>query len=328
MTSINFASNNLVHWPLSESATLAGAYDDTRVPYSIFLTYNQSMSSVQFPPVAGDVTWVHFRLYFDDAIDGNFQSYAHYLIQVFDENANMLFRLNKISSFNPDWKCRLYLFHDSGSVTGDQQFNFNQSKMNTVDIRYELTGSLISLKLYVNGGLAKEIEYVGTAAFGKPVAMQIGAAFAKEPHKQHTSEFIVADGDTRNARLNLLRPTATGGENDWVGIATDLADNDPTSGMTSIAAEERQTLDLSTYVGAGNISALVLSTVALAGANAPQNMRHTVRMSAVNYDGPADLPLSEALSYGITDFQINPATSQPWTSADLATLEMGFISKP
>ena len=112
-----------------------------------------------------------------------------------------------------------------------------------------------------------------------------------------------------------------------MGIATDLADNDPTSGMTSIAANERQTLDLSAYTGAGNISALVVATVALAGANAPQNMRHTVRMSTVNYDGPSDIALGETLKYALTDFQINPGTSVPWISTDLTNLEMGFVSK-
>ncbi len=329
MTNITFASNNLVHWPLSELSTLADSFDATRVPYSIFLNYNQSMSSIEFGAVAGNVTWFHFRMYFTDAQDGNSNTYDFPLIQAFDANANLLFQMTKTMPFDPDWKVNLKLYHDGGSITGDQQFPFNQLKMNSVDIRYENNGTnLVNLKLYVNGGLAKELDYVGLSSFGKPVAMQLGAAFSTAGgDKQYVSEIIVADGDTRNARLNLLRPTAVGGETDWVGIATDLADDDPTSGMTSILANERQTLDLSAYTGAGNISALVISTVAIAGVNAPQNIRHTVRMSAVNYDGPADLPLSEALSYGITDFQINPATSQPWTSADLATLEMGFISK-
>lgn len=327
MTNIVFASNNLVHWPLSESSSDTNTFDATRVPYSLQVAENQSMSSIEFLPVAGDVTWIHFRMYFTQAIDGNFQSYSFPLIKVFDENANLLLAMNKISYFDPLWQLRIYVYHDSGSINGDQQFPFNQSKMNTVDIRYEKTGALINLKLYVNGGLAKEIEYTGTNSFGKPVAMQIGAAFAKGANQQHVSEFIVADDDTRNARLNLLRPTATGGESAWVGIATDLADNDPTSGMTSITAEERQTLQLSAYVGAGNLSSLVISTVALAGANAPQNIRHTVRMDTTNYDGPTDLPLGTTLKYGLTDFQINPALGIPWTSADLGSLEMGFISK-
>lgn len=326
MTNIVFASNNLVHWPLSVSSTESGSFEPTRVPYALVINNQQNMGSIKFTPVTGDVSWVHFRLWFNNSwVGGNPEAY--FLLKAFDANANQLFDLTKVADSAPNHRTDLTLFREGGSVVGQQQFPFNQSKMNTLDVRYENDGAKVNMQLYVNGALARELEYVGVVGFGQVESIQIGAAFTNGGAQQWMSEIIVADGDTRNARLNLLRPTAVGGETDWVGIATDLADNDPTSGMTSIAANERQTLDLSAYTGAGNISALVVATVALAGANAPQNMRHTVRMSTVNYDGPSDIALGETLKYALTDFQINPGTSVPWISTDLTNLEMGFVSK-
>jgi len=328
MPNIVFASNNLVHWPLSESSTTAGTYDSTRVPYSFFLNYNQGMSSVEFAPVSGNVTWVHFRLYFADAQDGNFNDYEYPLIRVFDTSDNELFKTIKKNLFDPDWRTKMYIFHDGGSITGDQAIPFNKAKMNTVDLRYENTGSLVNLKLYVNGALAKDLEYTGAATFGKPAKMTIGAAFSTDgAATQHVSEFLVADGDTRNARLEMLRPTAVGGESDWPGEATDLADNDPATGMQTTLTEQRETVLVSAYAGAANVSAVVVASLAYAGVGGPQNMRHTVRMSTVNYDDAADTLLSETLKYVISDIAINPGTSLPWTSADLSAIEMGFISK-
>jgi len=326
MTNIVFASNNLVHWPLSEASTQAGSFDATRVPYAIVVNNQQNVGSIAFAPVAGNVSWTHFRLWFDNNWSGG-NPEDYFLLKGFDTNANLLFDLTKYPNSSKDGRTTGKVYHGGGNVSGTQAFPFNEDKMNSVDVRYENDGAKVNMQLYANGALALELEWVGVVAFGQVTSIQIGAAFTNTGAQQWMSEIIVADNDTRNARLNLLRPTAVGGETDWVGIATDLADNDPTSGMTAITAEQRQTVDLSAYTGAGNLSALVVSTVALAGANAPQNIRHTVRMSTVNYDGPADIPLSETLRYGLTDFQINPATSLPWTSADLVGLEMGFIAK-
>lgn len=323
MPNILFASNNLVHWPLSVSSSEAVTFDSGRVPYSLQLNYNETMSSPVFTPAVGDVTWLHNRMY----MDGLYTTGAYQMMRAFDVNGQILFSIDKKGG-SGEFLTILTLYRPSGSLTIEQTFPFNSLKMNSVDVRYENDGAEVNMGLYVNGGLAGYLSWTGVVSWGQPAYFTLGSVFATlNTGSMHVTEMIVADGDTRNARLNLLRPTAVGGETDWVGVATDLADNDPTSGMTSIAALERQTLTLSAYTGAGNISSLVVATMALAGANAPQNFRHTVRMATTNYDSSADIPLGQDLRYGLTDFQINPATSLPWVSGDLSSLEMGFISK-
>lgn len=323
MPNIVFASNNKAHWPLSNTSSANGTFDSTRVPYAIELAYNEVITSPIFTPVSGNITWIHHRLYMNSFTSADeFQ-----LIRAFDVDGNLLFSIDKKDN-DAGFLSILTLYRDAGSVTMETTFPFNRNKVNTLDVKYENTGAVVTAKMYINGGLAATASWTGSLGWGQPAYFSVGAAWRDISSGTNAlSEFIVADGDTRNARLNLLRPVASGGETDWVGQAAQLADDDPTSGMTSIAAEERQTLTLSAYTGAANISAVVLATQGLAGANGPQNMRHTIRLSTVNYDSPDDLPLGEVLQYALTDYQVNPASSLPWVGADLSGMEMGFISK-
>lgn len=328
MANILFVSNNVSHFINGNTNSDSTRFDANRVPYAISLFFAAAMSTPQFTPTSGEVSWCHFRFFFT----GMENQDLYHLIKGYDVNGNTLFDVTKyFNSFAYD--CNLTLIKASGSSVVKQSFPFNRAEINNVDIRYETTGSMVKVQMYVNGGLAAELEDANPVSTGQVAQISLGATFCRNdgaPSSSYTvdfSEIIVADGDTRNARLDLLRPTATGAESDWVGAAAALADDDPSTGITSIAAEERQTLLLSAYGGAQNVSAVVVATQSMSGANGPQNLKHTVRMGGVNYDGTPTFPMGDTLEFNVTDFKINPGTSLPWTSADLASLEMGFISK-
>ena len=324
MPNILFASNNISHWPLSVSDSLASTFDSTKVPYSIKLSYIQSIASPVFAVATGDVTWFHFRVW-ANSFDINDK---FHMLKVFDANNNLLIQVNKFTTGSA-YNLGLQVFDGATNTDVVAGFPLNPGVMNIVDVRFEVTaGGVLDGELYVNGGLAAVGAFASNPnSYGKPTHFALGAAFTSGAGFQYMSEILVADGDTRNARMSLLRPTGAGFEADWVGVEADLADDDPTSGMTSIVAAERQTLTIGTYTGASNISSVLVATQSVAGANAPQNLRHTVRMSSVNYDSAGDIALSDVLQYDITDFQINPGTSLPWVSGDLTALEIGFISK-
>lgn len=327
MPNIVFASNNITHWPNTGSSTDTTTFDSSRVPYSFELASRETMLSPVFVPVTGDVTWFHFRLFpTNNELFGNLT-----LISGFDTNGVLLFDVRKRDNTSA-YILDLILYTEDGGVNqvGLQIYSFNRNRPNDFDLRYEASTDFMSLTLYVNGAQAGETTIAAnTPGWGKPVYVNIGAAFCDTGGNDvmNLSEIIIADGDTRNARLNLLRPTTEGGETDWVGEATVLSDDDPTTGVTTLAVDQRHTLNLDAYTGAANISAVVIATQSLAGVGGPQNMRHTVRMSTVNYDSPSDIPIDPILHYTLTDFNINPATSLPWEGGDLATMEMGFVSK-
>jgi len=325
MPNIVFVSNNKAHWVNGVSSTTAGTFDSTRVPYAIELAEQEVMTSPVFTPVAGDDTWMHFRMFMDSIENNGFFTF----FKAFDISGNLLFVMSKKV---PSVAYTVTLTHYNGaggSETAEQTIPFNRNRVNNVDIKVEMTGVLMAVHMYVNGGLAITNSIASNpASWGAPAYFTVGCAFSDlVTDTMNFSEFIVADVDTRNARMSLVRPTATGGEADWIGPAANLSDDDPASGITTTAANARHTLDLAAYGGASNISAVMVASQSLAGANGPQNMRHTVRMSAVNYDSTADILLGATLSYELTQFDINPATSLPWVGGDLATMEMGFISK-
>lgn len=326
MTEIVFASNNKSHWPFSNITTTAGKFDSARVPYGIELKYKEYITSPTWVPLAGNITWVHFRL-FINSVEYSDAS-PPLLISVYDINDNRIFHVvKKPGTF--DHLTTITLYDGTTSDSVNQSAPFTNAVQSGVDFKYEADGINTNVKMYVNGGLVATVNIVGATTLGQPAYMVMGGAMVEDDQTstQVMSEFIVGDSDTRNGRLDLLRPVAIGGETDWVGLATALSDDDPTTGMTTLLADQRQTLDLTAYTGATNISALIVTSQSFAGANGPQNMRHTVRMSAVNYDSPADLPLEDVLHYGLTDFEVNPATSLPWVSGDLSGLEIGFVSK-
>lgn len=325
MPNIVFASNNISHWPFAIANFEAGKYDAVRVPYGYELGFKQTITSPTFPAVAGEVTWIHLRMYCSNAEYTS--SVMPELIRVRDADGVSLFVLSKVPA-TWDLVNNMYLYDGSGSDSDVQSTQFVSSTINGFDLRYESTSEFTNLKFYVNGGLVAECNLTGQSTIGPPATIMMGGAMvASGGAKQVMSEFIVADGDTRNARLNLLRPVTEGGETDWVGLATVLGDDDPTTGMTTHLADQRHTLSMSEYIGAANISSVVLVTQSYAGPNGPQNMRHTIRMGGANYDSDADIPLTEALEYNLTDFVYNPATSLPWIEADLDVLEVGFVSK-
>jgi len=284
---------------------------------------SEYMTSPKFTPVTGEVCWLHHRLYpIARTTVGN-----DILIQGYDTDGNLLFDVKKVFNVT-SYQCVLKLYHDAGSGSMNATFPLNQDYLNGVDIMYEATASSMTATLYINSAEVASVTHgSNTTGWGQVAYTTMGPAFVSGANALRFSEFIIADGDTRNARLNLLRPTAEGGETDWSGLVTDLSDDDPTTGMTTTLIDQRQAVQVGAYTGAGNVSAVIVASQSLAGEGGPQNMRHTVRMGAVNYDSPADIPLDVSLQYELTNFLINPGTSLPWTGADLAVMEMGFISK-
>lgn len=328
MTEIVFASNNASHWPFSNTTTAAGEFDATRVPYGLKLKYNELITSPDFLTVAaGNTTWIHFRM-FTDSVEYS-DAVAPRFVMVFDANGDKLFEATKQGG-TFDHICDIFLYDGVGTANSSMSSQFTDNAVNGVDFEYFNDGSSSYVKMYANGGLVATVNLGNTNNRGKPTSLVIGGAMVEDDQTTKfmvVSEIMISDSDTRNGRLNLLRAVTEGGETDWVGLAPSLSDDDPTTGLTTITAEERESLTLTAYVGAANISSVVVVTQAFAGANAPQNIRHTVRMEGANYDGAADIPLTPTLSYGLTHFEINPSTSLPWVEGDLPTLEIGFISK-
>lgn len=322
MPNIIFASNNVAHFPMSVPDSNTDRYDVSRVPYAITLSNYMESSSPVFAPVAGDETWFHFRYL---TYTRNFER-SDLFFRSFDAAGNQLFSIRKrqnTSALQP----QIYLYDGATTLNQISNSSLVQSLINTLDIRYKATALLIEVELFINQASVANLQFnANPNNYGNPVKFSIGTGFTEDLSAScYFSEFLVADGDTRNGRLNLLRPLAAGAYEQWNGSLGVLADDDTTTGLTTIAAGQRQTMTLTPYTGAENISNLVAVSSTTRGQNSPTQLSHTVRLSTVDYDGPP-IPIGYPLEYHVTDFKVNPATSLPWTASDLTNIETGFIS--
>ena len=322
MPKILFASNNIAHWPTAVAGSVPGTFDAARVPYSIAMSNKETLNSPKFIPSTGDSTWFHFRIYASNA----YYNVNDTLLNGYADDGTLLFKVCKRNS-TYDYGLTAHIYDGGTSLFKDSTINLTDSKIGFIDVEYIVTPLKIELKLYVNGTRSLTILLNSNPnSFTAPVAFSLGCAFTETLSQvQHVSEIIVADGDTRNARLDLLRPAAAGAYEDWNGNLTALADDDPTTGMTTIAPAERQTVTLSPYTGASNISNFVIVSQTTRGQNSPTGLKHTIRLSTVDYDSDT-MPVGFPLQYNITDYEVNPATSLPWQGSDLSLIETGFVS--
>lgn len=323
MANILFASNNTAHFIGTEAGSIAGTYDEDRVPYAIRIALEGIHGSPVFNPSTNGVTWFHFLSYSQEASTG-FDD--RFLLSAVDADDNLLFHIDRDGS-NVGYRFLNVKLYDGTTVKNTKtSLMVPNGSLVSFDIRYEATALKISLELFVNG--SRLIEHVFAANpdnYADPIQFTLGGGLADDGNYQYFSEIIIADESTLNARLDLLRPSAAGAYEEWAGSLATLADNDRTSGMTTVAADQRQSLVMSAYGGAPNVSNLVSVSTTTRGQNSPTKLTHSVRLSGVDYDS-AEYDVPFAAKYLLTDFQINPATSLAWTAADLAAVEMGFKS--
>lgn len=322
MPNILFASNSVSHFPGSVIGAPAWSFDNNRVPYSIGVPlYTLVSSPIIEDPGVTNTWWFHFRCGAEQWYLNNEETLA----EIIDSVGNSILRISYHNRNTEGY--HMYLSVDGISYTqvrGNIPWGNNQ--LRTFDIRYEFNGVNIIVGVYVNELLLYEWD-LPVASYKRPTNLVLGGAIGLSAiGKQYYSEIIVADGDTRNSRLDLLRPTAVGAYSNWNGPVASLSDDDPTTGMTTTLANQNQSTVLTPYSGANNISNIVQVTTTVRGINAPENLRHLIRMSGVDYLSTDTYAIPFEKDFQVTDWAQNPATSLPWAATDLVNTEFGFRS--
>lgn len=319
MANMLFSSNSIAHFDGSIISNESWAFDANRVPYAIETPLSTICSSPPIPAPSGDEWWFHFR-------HGSNLFYANAnqrIVEIVDSEGDRIFHLYMRNNGSTGYGIELNV--DGGDTTITRNLPIALNQMRTYDIQLILTGVLATARVYCNKLLIGEIQYSITGHEDPDRLWLGGASGFGTDGEAIFSEIIIADDDTRNARLDLIRPQAAGTYTDWGGLLASLSDDDPTTGMTSLTANDEQTTQLEAYTGADNISNIVQVTTSVRGINSPTQLQHMIRKSATDYvSSNFSLPYEEA--YQITDWTENPATSLPWVASDLTGMEFGFKS--
>lgn len=319
MPKILFASNSVSHFPGSEISALGWSYDSKRVPYAIRSPLQTPLGSPPIPNSDTNEWWFHFRAGADLWYVNNNEP----IFEVSDPSGNRIARIMFHDRTDEGFHC--YFVVDGTSYLNTRYVPMANYQMRTYDLQLKFTTLNAELRLYMNEILI-ETMILPVTDWNRPASFTMGGSVGSGGNgESYFSEIIVADGDTRNARLDLLRPQAVGVYGNWNGPVAALSDDDPTTGMTTTSPDQSQSTILTPYTGANNVSNVVQVTTSVRGINSPSKLQHLIRMSAVDYfTANFDVPFSK--DYQITDWAVNPATSQPWSAADLAAAEFGFKS--
>lgn len=322
MPNILFASNSVSHFPGSKIGGDAWAFDSNRVPYAIEMPILTVASTPIFAETGTEETWVHFRV----GSPTWWVNSDEPICELVDGNGDRILQLSYYNRSADGWYMRTIM--DGTSFSDRRYVPFGNYQLRTIDIQVKLGVLNAEFRVYVNELLLHERSYPYNPANKRnPRFLWIGGNNGGNDPTRYSlySEIIVADGDTRNARLDLLRPVAAGAYGNWNGPISSLSDDDPTTGMTTVSPNQNQSTILTPYTGANNISNIVQVTTAIRGLNAPENLQHLIRMSGVDYL-TSNFPVGFSKEYQVTDWTQNPATSQPWAATDLANVEFGFRS--
>lgn len=320
MPNIIFASNSIGHFPGTTLRSESWAYDSNRVPYAIEPAMGTPATSPKLAQSATDETWFHLRHTPNDVWDSENRP----IFEVVNENGQrvcQVYHRNSTTGYNIN-----------GTIDG-QGFSVSRwvpmliKRMRTYDLMIRQTAVQATVRLYVNEILINEATFAISTRETLDV-LWIGGEQGSNNNPTYSSAFseiIIADGDTRNARLDLLRPVAAGAYSNWQGLLSSLSDDDPTTGMTTTLPNQTQSTVLEPYTGANNISNVVQITTAVRGINSPENLQHLLRSGGVDYLTP-NFAIPNTKAFQITDYRENPATTAPWEASDLVGMEFGFRS--
>lgn len=305
--------------PGAPISTVAGKFDAAVCDFAWRLYDSTSGGGLfQFTHdiAAGDVTWYHFGMNSDTQFS-NEDGYIHMIKDVSGNNI-AYFDLN-------DGAMRL-------AVVGTSTLYSPQAAMPVgfarYDIKITMTNPGILAEMFVNGSASPGFT-ISVADHGGRTKPATFVLQSYDSDDTYTSEVYVADFDTRNTRPVKQVPDADGFHSDWTGGWAALGDEDVMTAADGVLVGDKVSVNLDGYPGPaspGGIKAVVIKIASSKGATGPQNLAPFVRIAGTDYSA-ADLPITEDMAVSLTEFALNPATSLPWSTADLDTTEIGLEAK-
>ncbi len=322
MPNFLFASNNVSQFPAAQINTDEDNFDANRVPYGLtFASPSGQASCLPYPRTTTNETWIHFR-YSVDTTYSNFNGNILFM----RDSSTQIDVLNLLKTDNASPFATLNITDGVSTQTEPVNAPLVSNTDLSIDIKFEILLTEMKATMWIDGTQVCVVSLqVNQGNVLHPDIMRICGAGQYINNYPTFSEIIVADGDTRNMRLNMLRPVLPGTYADWEGSILNLADDDTTSGMLSNTAGDKVSYVLSDYTGSNVISGVISVTTGSHGLNGPENLNHFLRQGGVDYSS-GNLVVDNTLSTQVVNWLTNPSTTLPWAETDLDGIEFGLQS--
>jgi len=310
--------------------TTAGRFDANYVSSAIKTYYQSNQSwpigiSVPNDVSADAATWFHFDLY--TPVTQSLSADGSWCRGICDDNALGFYIDMADGSLLP----RIY--DAAGGSTIGTSFVLPVG-LNTFDIYWSDDGTTAILEIYSNGVLIGSATRTSTSTGNRGAIKRIqfeNNDIVGSSADGYMSQIIWSNVSTVSLKMQEIAPSAVGNYTDLSATITEVNDDDGTTGWASATATEKQSFTIAGYTApAGRIIHSVVPGFKMrTGATGPQNIRPFLRISAVDYNGPADIGPFAPTKNGFVghDWALNPATGLAWTSAEVAAIEAGFEVK-
>lgn len=320
VTSMNtlFMSNNVSDWggvPIANNN--ASYFDNTRVSTSVQVP-DGTLSGQMVTPFSAstiDDTWLHCRFYRKGPKNG---AEDGHMMPIRDGAGDLICRVDIL---NGEYAAVVY---GDTTVTGAYGDYNAGGAMNDIDIKVVVTAASVTMELYSNQSLISTATAVNTiGGLGKPQFWDMDHVDAEYLNDSaYFSEFLVAEEDTRGARISRLDPTTAGDHTDLVGTISDLSDDDLATGLVSDASLERMANNHDTYAGGSSIAAAALVSHAQKSGT-PSGVKQSLRISTTDYDASVQA-LGNAPARIMDAWTDDPSTALPWTIAGINAAQIGL----
>jgi len=320
---IYFARNDSAAFPGAVVSIAAGSFRSDYVSES-FLTRgdqaNPTVTSItRIPPVAGNVTWIHFQYYKPVSNSGS-NAQGNQLLELRSGTGTLILDFNV--SFG-EVECRLF---GSATKTVEIPGRLDNIAVQAIDIKIDLTSD-ITVEIYQNSGLVYNESQAWTSSPGNPELIYwrlFDLLVGSGTVEQSVSELIIADESTIHLGLSEMVPNAAGNYSQWIGNHIETGDADLGTGAASDAINQKLSSAMTAFAGPASSAMrafLIVSKASTRGVTVG-DLRNFLRISATDYNGAA-LGVGEGIESHVTVWDTNPNTLTDWDTADFSGVEIG-----
>jgi len=311
-----------------EDASVSGSFDPLYADHA--LRFGEAEAASIALPALNDL-WIRADCYYDDfdltsGGDGNFWTVGvpNIDITMVDfSNGNKTLDFASGNFTSP--------VQSGAPVTG-----IPNAQIFTLDVHIE-TGAAVNgdtddfrVTLYMNLSLVGQVFAKNNNLNGAaPVRFDFGGTdFLDGSQRFFISNVLVSDQDTRGRRFRILRPTGAGALATAEGGFAELGDGDSATFAYARAVGDAVTSTLTPGASPpGTVGKIILASYARNAVENPNpaTVVNRLRIAGTDYDATGLSPAGGAIEALSSEWALNPATGVPWTWADLASLEVGFM---